>query len=236
MMIAQDKLLQRFTAYAQIETTSDDKSTTQPSALCEFDLARYLVDELLELGLTEVEMTEYGYVLATLPANGADSEPVIGLIAHMDTSCEASGKNVQVQLHKNYDGTPIQLNAQAVLSPQEFPELLNYIGQDIITSDGTTLLGADDKAGICAIVSVCEYLLAHPEIKHGKIRLAFTPDEEIGRGTEHFPLERFGAQFAYTVDGGALGIMKPSTPATCMSPLRAFPCIRAAASTRCAML
>lgn len=215
MMIAQDKLLQRFTAYAQIETTSDDKSTTQPSALCEFDLARYLVDELLELGLTEVEMTEYGYVLATLPANGADSEPVIGLIAHMDTSCEASGKNVQVQLHKNYDGTPIQLNAQAVLSPQEFPELLNYIGQDIITSDGTTLLGADDKAGICAIVSVCEYLLAHPEIKHGKIRLAFTPDEEIGRGTEHFPLERFGAQFAYTVDGGALGELNYETFNAC---------------------
>ena len=215
MKLDKQKLLQRFKAYAEINTASDDQSKTQPSALREFDLARYLVDELLEIGLSEVEMTEYGYVLATLPANGAEAAPVIGLIAHMDTSNEASGENVQVQLHENYAGGDIQLSAQAALSPGDFPELLNYLGQDIITSDGTTLLGADDKAGICAIISACEYLLAHPEIKHGKIRLAFTPDEEIGRGTEHFPLEKFAASFAYTVDGGALGELNYETFNAC---------------------
>lgn len=215
MKIDKQKLLQRFKAYAEINTASDDQSKTQPSALREFDLARYLVDELLEIGLSEVEMTEYGYVLATLPANGVTAAPVIGLIAHMDTSNEASGENVQVQLHENYAGGELRLSAHAALCPDDFPELLNYLGQDIITSDGTTLLGADDKAGICAIVSACEYLLAHPEIKHGKIRLAFTPDEEIGRGTEHFPLEKFAASFAYTVDGGALGELNYETFNAC---------------------
>ena len=215
MKIDKQKLLQRFKAYAEINTASDDQSKTQPSALRELDLARYLVDELLETGLSEVEMTEYGYVLATLPANGVEAAPVIGLIAHMDTSNEASGENVQVQLHENYAGGDIELSKGAVLRPADFPELLNYLGQDILTSDGTTLLGADDKAGICAIVSACEYLLAHPEIKHGKIRLAFTPDEEIGRGTEHFPLEKFAADFAYTVDGGALGELNYETFNAC---------------------
>ena len=214
-MLDEEKLLQRFTAYAQINTTSDDQSRTQPSAACELDLARYLVDELTALGLSDVEMTEYGYVLANLPANGAPSEPVIGLIAHMDTSNEACGENVQVKLHKNYAGGDIALNDSDELRPEDFPELLRYVGQDIITSDATTLLGADDKAGICAIVSACEYLLAHPEIKHGKLRLAFTPDEEIGRGTEHFPLEKFGAQFAYTIDGGALGELNYETFNAC---------------------
>ncbi len=215
MEISQDILLKRFTAYAQIDTTSDDKSTSFPSAARELDLARYLVDELKRVGLSEVEMTEYGYVLATLPANGAEDAPVIGLIAHMDTSCEAGGADVQVRLHKNYDGGSIGLNGQDVLRPEDFPELLNYVGQDILTSDGTTLLGADDKAGVCAIVTACEYLLAHPEIRHGKLRLAFTPDEEVGRGTEHFPLENFGAQFAYTVDGGALGELSYETFNAC---------------------
>ena len=182
--------MKRFTAYAQIDTTSDDKSASFPSAARELDLARYLTEELQRVGLSEVEMTEYGYVLATLPANGAEGAPVIGLIAHMDTSCEAGGADVQVQLHKNYDGGDIKLNDKDALRPEDFPELLQYVGQDIITSDGTTLLGADDKAGVCAIVTACEYLLAHPEIKHGKLRLAFTPDEEVGRGTEHFPLQR----------------------------------------------
>lgn len=215
MDLDKQKLLQRFTAYAEINTASDDQSLSQPSALREFDLARYLVDELLKLGLSEVEMTEFGYVLATLPANGADSEPVIGLIAHMDTSNEASGENVQVELHENYAGGDICLGGKNFLRVADFPELLNYVGQDIITSDGTTLLGADDKAGICAIISACEYLLAHPEIKHGKVRLAFTPDEEIGRGTEHFPLEEFAADFAYTVDGGALGELNYETFNAC---------------------
>ena len=140
---------------------------------------------------------------------------MIGLIAHMDTSCEASGKNVQVQLHENYDGGIIKLSDADSLSPVDFPELLHYVGQSILTTDGTTLLGADDKAGIAAIVSACEYLLAHSEIKHGKVRLGFTPDEEVGRGTEHFPLEKFGANFAYTVDGGAVGELNYETFNAC---------------------
>ena len=215
MNLDKQHLLQRFTEYAKINTASDDQSKTQPSALREFDLAHYLVDELQQIGLQDVEMTEHAYVLATLPANGAADAPVIGLIAHLDTSNEASGENVQVKLHENYTGGDIKLSEKETLRPADFPELLNYIGQDIITSDGTTLLGADDKAGICAIVSACEYLLAHPEIKHGKIRLAFTPDEEIGRGTENFPLEKFGADYAYTVDGGALGELNYETFNAC---------------------
>jgi tripeptide aminopeptidase len=150
-----------------------------------------------------------------LPANTEEALPVIGLIAHMDTSSDASGANVKVQLHQGYEGKDIILSEGNVLSPKDFPELLNYVGQDIITTDGTTLLGADDKAGICAIVSACEYLLAHDEVKHGKVRICFTPDEEVGRGTEHFPLESFGADFAYTVDGGELGELNYETFNAC---------------------
>lgn len=207
-------IFERFKTYAEFDTASDDKEACFPSTAKQLDLAKYLVQELNNLGFSEVELTEHGYVLATVPAN-VEGAPVIGLMAHMDTSCEASGKNVQVELHHNYDGGEIKLSNAAVLSPADFPELLNYVGQDIITSDGTTLLGADDKAGICAIISACEYLLAHPEIKHGKLRLAFTPDEEVGRGTEHFPLESFGADFAYTVDGGALGELNYETFNAC---------------------
>lgn len=207
-------IFERFKTYAEFDTASDDKAACFPSTAKQLDLAKYLVQELNNLGFSEVELTEHGYVLATVPAN-VEGAPVIGLMAHMDTSCEASGKNVKVELHHNYDGGEIKLSDAAVLSPADFPELLNYVGQDIITSDGTTLLGADDKAGICAIISACEYLLAHPEIKHGKLRLAFTPDEEVGRGTEHFPLERFGADFAYTVDGGALGELNYETFNAC---------------------
>lgn len=214
-MELEQKLIKRFTTYCQIDTTSDDQSTSFPSAERELDLARYLVAELKSLGLSEVELTEYGYVLATLPASlGMEQEPVIGLIAHMDTSCEASGANVQVKLHKAYDGGDIDLGTD-ILSPKDFPELLNYVGQDILTSDGSTLLGADDKAGITAIITACEYLLANKQLKHGKLRLAFTPDEEVGRGTEHFPLERFGADFAYTIDGGALGELNYETFNAC---------------------
>lgn len=215
MEISKTELLQRFTAYAEIDTASDDKSTSFPSSAKELDLAKYLTKELTELGFSDVEMTEYGYVLATVLANGVDVAPVIGLIAHMDTSCEASGANVDVQLHENYDGGILKLSENAKLDPAKFPELANYVGQDIITSDGTTLLGADDKAGITAIVTACHYLLQHPEIKHGKIRLAFTPDEEVGRGTEHFPLAQFAADFAYTVDGGALGELNYETFNAC---------------------
>lgn len=215
MKVSKDLLLKRFKRYVQFETTSDDKATCFPSTEQQLELARYLVKELQAIGLSEVELTEHGYVLATLPANRSEALPVIGLIAHMDTSSEASGANVQVQLHQGYDGRDLLLSQGNVLSPKDFPELLNYVGQDIITSDGTTLLGADDKAGICAIVSACEYLLAHPEIPHGKIRLCFTPDEEVGRGTEYFPLESFGADFAYTVDGGELGELNYETFNAC---------------------
>lgn len=215
MDIDSERLLARFTSYAQINTTSDDYSDTFPSSERELDLARYLVVELNRVGLADVELTEYGYVLATLPANGNDCAPAVGLIAHMDTSPEASGESVKVQLHKNYPGGDIELGAGCVLSPTDFPELLNYIGNDIITSDGTTLLGADDKAGICAIVTACEYLLSHKELKHGCIRLCFTPDEEVGRGTEHFPLGKFQVAYAYTVDGGAVGELNYETFNAC---------------------
>ena len=214
-MLEKQRLFERFKAYAQIETTSDEKATCFPSTAKQLDLARYLVDELKALGLSDVEMTEYGYVLATLPANRSEALPVIGLIAHMDTSDEASGANVQVQLHQGYDGRKLVLSEGNVLKTKDFPEILNYVGQDIITSDGTTLLGADDKAGICAIVSACEYLLAHNEVKHGKVRICFTPDEEVGRGTEHFPMESFGADFAYTVDGGEIGELNYETFNAC---------------------
>ena len=215
MQINKSALYERFKSYVNFETTSDGKATCFPSTAKQLDLARYLVDELKALGLREVEMTEHGYVLATLPANTEDILPVIGLIAHMDTSDEASGANVQVQLHQGYDGRDLVLSEGNVLKTKDFPEILNYVGQDIITSDGTTLLGADDKAGICAIVSACEYLLAHDEVKHGKVRICFTPDEEVGRGTEHFPLESFGADFAYTVDGGEIGELNYETFNAC---------------------
>lgn len=215
MQINKSALYERFKSYVNFETTSDGKATCFPSTAKQLDLARYLVDELKALGLSDVEMTEHGYVLATLPANRSEALPVIGLIAHMDTSDEASGANVQVQLHQGYDGRDLVLSEGNVLKIKDFPEILNYVGQDIITSDGTTLLGADDKAGICAIVSACEYLLAHDEVKHGKVRICFTPDEEVGRGTEHFPMESFGADFAYTVDGGEIGELNYETFNAC---------------------
>lgn len=215
MQINKSALYERFKSYVNFETTSDGKATCFPSTAKQLDLARYLVDELKALGLSDVEMTEYGYVLATLPANTEEALPIIGLIAHMDTSDEAIGANVQVQLHQGYDGRDLVLSEGNVLKTKDFPEILNYVGQDIITSDGTTLLGADDKAGICAIVSACEYLLAHDEVKHGKVRICFTPDEEVGRGTEYFPLESFGADFAYTVDGGEIGELNYETFNAC---------------------
>ena len=215
MQINKSALYERFKSYVNFETTSDGKATCFPSTAKQLDLARYLVDELKALGLSEVEMTEHGYVLATLPANRSEALPVIGLIAHMDTSDEASGANVQVQLHQGYDGRDLVLSEGNVLKTKDFPEILNYVSQDIITSDGTTLLGADDKAGICAIVSACEYLLAHDEVKHGKVRICFTPDEEVGRGTEHFPMKSFGADFAYTVDGGEIGELNYETFNAC---------------------
>lgn len=209
-----ERILARFKSYVEVETTSAEDLACYPSSAKEWDLARKLEEELQALGLAEVEVTEFCNVLATLPANGMDA-PVFGLIAHMDTSCEASGANVKMQIHENYNGESLILSEGNELSPKDFPELLNYVGQDIITSDGTTLLGADDKAGITAIMSACEYLLAHPEIKHGEVRLCFTPDEEIGRGTEHFPFDKFPVEFAYTIDGGEIGELNYETFNAC---------------------
>lgn len=172
--LSKDKIIERFRSYVALDTASDDKSETSPSTAKQLKLAKLLKSELSGLGLDDVALTEYGYVLAALPANTNEKLPVIGLLAHMDTSNEASGANIKMQVHSAYDGSELDLGKGVKLSPKDFPELKNYLGQEIITSDGTTLLGADDKAGVCAIVSACEYLLAHPEIKHGKILLAFT--------------------------------------------------------------
>ncbi|RRD94362.1 peptidase T [Clostridiales bacterium COT073_COT-073] len=198
-------IVDKFIRYAKIETTSDPDSEKNPSTEVQFDLAKVLAEELKAMGMTEVEVTDKCYVYASLPANIDKDIPVVGFIAHMDTAPDFSGRNVNPRIVEKYDGGDIALNAKITLSPQDFPDLLDYIGEDIMVTDGNTLLGADDKAGVTAIMSAMEYLLAHPEVKHGKIRVAFTPDEEIGRGADHFAVEKFGAAFAYTVDGGARG-------------------------------
>jgi tripeptide aminopeptidase len=200
-------VVERFLKYVKIDTRSDEDSTTVPSTAKQLNLARELVKEMEEMGLKNVSLDENGYVMAELPSNIDKKVPVIGFIAHMDTSPDMSGENVNPQIVKNYDGGDIVLNKEenVVLSPMESPELKEYIGQDLITTDGTTLLGADDKAGIAGILSAMEYLIAHPEIKHGTIKIGFTPDEEVGRGADHFNVEKFGADLAYTVDGGKIG-------------------------------
>ena len=203
-----ENLLNRFLRYVQIDTQSDPESKTSPSTVKQFDLAKLLVEELRELGLSDVKLDEHCYVYATLPGNVTDKQvPTIGFIAHLDTTPDFTGHNVKPLVHENYDGGDLVLNKDLniILSPKEFPELTGYKGQTIITSDGTTLLGADDKAGIAEIMTALEYLVKNPRIKHGEIRIAFTPDEEIGRGTEHFDVQGFGADFAYTVDGGPIG-------------------------------
>lgn len=197
----------RFISYAQIDTQSDESSETTPSTGKQFDLAHLLIKELESLGLEEVEIDEHGYIMATLPANTGKNVPVIGFIAHMDTSPDMSGENVNPRIIRSYDGGDIVLHKEqnVILSPNDFPDLLLYKGQDLITTDGTTLLGADDKAGIAEIMSALEYLKDHSEIKHGKIRIAFTVDEEIGRGADKFDVRKFGAEYAYTLDGGRIG-------------------------------
>lgn len=199
------KVVENFLKYIKIHTTSDENSNTCPSTIIQMDLANLLKQQCEKLGLTEISLDEKGYLFASLPANISKKVPVIGFISHMDTSPDMSGKNVQAQFIENYDGKDIYLNQNTILSPNEFKELKNYIGKTLITTDGTTLLGADDKAGIAEIMAACEYLINHPEIKHGKIRIAFTPDEEIGRGADFFDVEKFGADFAYTIDGGKIG-------------------------------
>lgn len=202
-----EQLLERFISYVQVGTQSDPNSDSCPSTEGQWVLARQLVEELKEIGLSDVSLDENGYVMATLPANCEQQEPVIGFLAHMDTATELTGTNVNPQIVENYDGGDIVLNdtRQIVLSPEQFPELKQYVGQTLITTDGTTLLGADDKAGIAEIMTAMAYLQEHPEIKHGTIKVAFTPDEEIGRGADRFDVQRFGADFAYTMDGGPLG-------------------------------
>jgi len=201
-------LIRRLTTYAKIDTQSDESSETCPSTPGQWDLLRLLAEELKEIGMTEITLDDNGYVMATLPANtDKTGVPVIGFLAHVDTATDMTGKDVKPRVVENYDGGDILLNEASgiVLSPGEFPELAGYKGHTLITTDGTTLLGADDKAGIAEIVTAMEYLIKHPEIKHGKIRVAFNPDEEIGRGSHLFDVAAFGAKFAYTMDGGPLG-------------------------------
>jgi len=194
---------ERFLTYVKHHTTSDETSDTFPSTKRQLAFAAFLAKECEAIGLQSVSMDAYGYVTALLPGNTANA-PTIGFISHMDTSPDASGENVLSNIVENYDGKAIPLNG-TVLSPEEFPSLNEYIGQTLITSDGTTLLGADDKAGIAEILTAAEYLLAHPEIPHGAIRIAFTPDEEIGKGVDFFDVDKFHADFAYTLDGGRIG-------------------------------
>lgn len=197
----------RFLKYVSFHTTSDENTNMTPSTPGQMVFAKYLVEELKSVGLAEVDLDSNGYIMATLPANTDKKIPVVGFIAHMDTSPEMSGKNIKPRIVKKYDGKDILLNEKEVivLETSLYPEILQYKGEDIIVTDGTTLLGADDKAGIAEIVTAMEYLIAHPEIKHGKIRIGFTPDEEIGQGADHFDVKKFGAEWAYTMDGSEIG-------------------------------
>ncbi len=196
----------RFLKYVSFCTTSDEETCMTPSTPGQMEFAKYLKEELIGLGLQEVDLDINGYLMATIPAN-TDGKPVIGFIAHMDTAPDASGRNIQPRIVSNYDGQDIVLNKEEniVLEVAKYPEIQHYVGQDIIVTNGKTLLGADDKAGVAEIISACEFLMQHPEIKHGKIRIGFTPDEEIGQGADHFDVKKFGCDFAYTMDGGAVG-------------------------------
>lgn len=201
------KVLDRFLEYVKQDTQSDFETGLTPSTPGQIAFAKKLVAELKSIGLTEVTLDENGYVMATLPANCKDEIPVIGFVSHMDTSPEMSGKHVMPRVVKNYTGEDVILNKDlnVILLTKDFPEILQYKGDDIVFTDGKTLLGADDKAGLAEIVTAMEYLVQHPEIKHGKIRVGFTPDEEIGAGADHFDVEKFGAEWAYTMDGGQIG-------------------------------
>lgn len=203
----EQQLLDRFLNYVRINTMSDERSTTFPSSQVQLAFAKQLAEECKNMGLTDVTLDDYGYVMATLPGNIDHEVPVIGFIAHMDTVPDYPGEHVNPQIVEKYEGGSILLNAEqkVFLSPGQFPVLNDLIGEKLITTDGTTVLGSDDKAGIAEILTAMAYLIAHPEIKHGPIRIGFTPDEEIGQGVDHFDVAAFGAAFAYTVDGCALG-------------------------------
>jgi len=201
-------VVERFIRYIKIDTQSARKAETFPSTQKQLNLANLLVEELRELGLSDAAVDEFGYVTATLPANtDREDVPVVGFLAHMDTSPDFSGEGVNPQFVENYDGGTLVLNAEKAIAmtPEEFPALKKYVGKTLITTDGTTLLGADNKAGVAEIISAVDYLLDHPEIEHGTIKIGFTPDEEVGTGVDHFDVEKFGADFAYTVDGGEVG-------------------------------
>lgn len=200
-------LVERFLEYVSFDTQSDENTGLTPSTPGQMFFARHLADELKRIGLSEVKLDDNGYLTATLPSNTNHDVPVVGFIAHLDTSPDFSGKHVKPNIVRNYEGGDIALDAEdgIYLKPEDFPELLHYVGQDIITTNGHTLLGADDKAGIAEIVTAMEYLIRNPHIKHGKIRICFTPDEEIGQGADHFDVKGFGADFAYTIDGGEIG-------------------------------
>ncbi len=200
------ELKERFFKYVGFDTQSDPESEKFPSTDKQLVLLRYLAEEMKSLGLTEVEMDRYGYVMGTLPATkGYEDRPVIGFISHVDTSPDMNGANIHPQIIEDYDGKDIRLNENLSMTVADFPELTFFKGHTLITTDGTSLLGADDKAGVAEIMTAAEYLIGHPEIPHGKIRIGFTPDEEIGRGVDFFDVSRFGAKFAYTMDGGFEG-------------------------------
>ena len=201
-----EKILDRFLRYVAVDTQSNEESASQPSEAKELDLLKMLRDELLALG-AQATLDEYGYVMASIPSNVGHQVPAVGFIAHVDTAPDASGKDIKPQIIENYDGGEIPLRGVPglALKPSEFPELLHYVGQTLITTDGTTLLGADDKAGVAEIMDAVQYIAKHPEFKHGPIRIGFTPDEEIGRGVVKFDVARFGADYAYTMDGGEIG-------------------------------
>ena len=201
-------VLERFLNYVVVETTSDPYAESFPSTKSQLDFGHTLMEEMKELGLTDVTQDEYGYVFGTIPSTVPDYKgKILGLIAHMDTAPAASGKNIKPRVIKNYDGAEIVLNAEKkiVMKPEDFPSLKQYVGQDLVVTDGLTLLGGDDKAGVAEIMTAAEYLINHPEIPHGPIRVGFTPDEEVGQGADYFNVKKFGADFAYTVDGGECG-------------------------------
>ena len=201
-----EAILDRFLRYVAVDTQSSEESETFPSTAKQFDLLNMLADEMRTLGLTDVTTDKYGYTMGTIPASeGCENAPVIGFIAHVDTSPDMSGKEVHPRIIEEYDGSDIVLNNALTMRVADFPELRSFVGHTLIHTDGTTLLGADDKAGVAEIMTAAEYLLAHPEIKHGKIRIGFTPDEEVGRGVDYFDVAAFGADFAYTMDGGYEG-------------------------------
>jgi tripeptide aminopeptidase len=200
-------LTKRFLDYVSYDTASDANSSSSPSTARQYEFAKVLAQELRDIGLSDVELNEYAYIYATLPSNLDREVPTIGFLAHMDVVADVPSANIKPRIVDNYDGGDIVLNAGMglVMSPRDFPDLVNYVGQDLITTDGTTLLGSDNKAGIAEIVTAMEYLIKHPEIEHGTVKIAFTPDEEISRGTEHFDVQKFAADFAFTVDAGGMG-------------------------------